>query len=134
MKTITPSISRRSFLKLPLLLPFTAPGSTLDVGEHHFQYEGIIGTSLDLSVWTSNSRVAEGVCRTILGEIDRLASILNTRDPASEISLFENSRGKRKPSRELAEVLDAYNYWGIRTGGVFSIRPEGVAAPRNVDA
>ena len=44
---------------------------------------------MDLVVWTPNPRLAECACRTVLGEIDRLASILNTRDPTSEISLLE---------------------------------------------
>jgi FAD:protein FMN transferase len=70
----------------------------------------------------------------VLQEIDRLASILNTRDPASEISLLENSNIGRKPSHELAEVFDAYDYWERRTGGIFSIHPAGPHTPRNVDA
>src|SRR5262245_17826825 len=133
MNTI--GLHRRSFLKLPALLPLTMFGSAFPAEEHcfQFQYEGVLGTSLDLTVWTSHSRVAERACRTVLGEIDRLASILNTRDPTSEISLLENANGGH-PSPELTEVLDAYDYWERRTGGVFSIRPGGANTPRNVDA
>src|SRR5438093_3738833 len=134
MKSIGRKMNRRSFLKLPALLPLAAFGSAFHSEEHHFQYEDVIGTSLDLAVWTPHSYMAECVCRTVLEEIDRLASILNTRDPASEISLLENSNGRRKPSCELKEVLDAYDYWERRTGGVFSIRPGGANTPRNVDA
>lgn len=89
---------------------------------------------MDLVVWTPYARIAECACRTVLEEIDRLAAILNTRDPASEISLLENVKGGGTPSRELAEVLDAYDYWERRSDGVFSIRPAGGSAPRNVDA
>src|SRR5215471_6164952 len=144
MHTNEPSMTRRSFLKLPALLPFSVFGSALQVGghrpplqqsrEHHFQYECIVGTSIDLAVWTPHSHVAELACRTVLQEIDRLASILNTRDPASEISLLEDSKGERKPSRELADVFDAYEYWERRTAGVFSIHPAGPHTSRNVDA
>jgi thiamine biosynthesis lipoprotein len=89
---------------------------------------------LDLTVWTQQSRAAEDACRTVLGEIQRLSAILNTREPTSEISLLENSNLHRNTSPELREVLDAYDYWERRTHGVFSIRPAGSNAPRNVDA
>jgi len=134
MNTIGRSMNRRSFLKVQALLPLTAFGSTIRSEEHHFQYECVIGTSLDLVVWTPDSRLAERACQTVLKEIDRLALILDTRDPTSEISLLEFSNGSRKPSRELREVLDAYKYWERRTGGVFSVRPGGADTPRNVDA
>ncbi len=127
------SINRRTFLKLPSLLPLVALHSATRDEEHHFQYEGIIGTSMDLVLWTTNSRVAELACQTVMGEIDRLASILNTRDPRSEISRMEVTVG-RNPSRDLRQVLDTYNYWQRRTDGIFAIRPEGEHAPRNVDA
>src|SRR4030095_11949608 len=108
MNTIGPCMNRRAFLKLPVLLPLTASGSALDAAEHRFQYECVIGTSMDVSVWTTQPGLAEHGCRTILEEIDRLALILNTRDSASEVSLWENYKGRRKLSRELAEVLDTY--------------------------
>ena len=80
---------------------------------------------MDLVVWTPYPSVAERASGIVLQEIDRLASILNTRDPASEISLVENSKGANTPSHELAEVFHAYDYWERRTGGVFSIHPAG---------
>jgi thiamine biosynthesis lipoprotein len=127
-------MNRRSFLKLPALVPFAALDSALHSEEHHFQYEGVLGTSMDLVVWTARPHKADGVRRTILEEIHRLDSILNTRIAHSEISLLENSGGSRTSSRELQEVFDAYDYWERRTGGVLSIRPDGVNTSRNVDA
>jgi thiamine biosynthesis lipoprotein len=127
-------MNRRSFLKLPALLPLIgvepAPPST----EHHFQYEAVIGTSLDLVVWSTGSRAADGACRTVLDEVDRLASILDTRNPASEIAMLERSSAARGTSRELREVLGAYDEWERRTGGIVSIRPGGAGTPRDVDA
>ena len=127
-------MNRRSFLKLPALLPLLGFGPAFRSGEHHFQYESVIGTSLDLIVYSPSPRVAEGACQTILEEIERLARILDTRDPASEISVLEDINAGREASLDLAEVLSAYRYWERRTGGVFSIRPDGADAPRNVDA
>jgi thiamine biosynthesis lipoprotein ApbE len=128
------NLNRRSFLKLPALLPLRAFDSAFRLEEYHYGYEGILGTSMDLVVWTRQPRVAECACETVLGEIDRLSAILSTRDARSEISLLESSNLHCDPSRELQEVLDAYDYWKRRTGGVFSIRPGGANTPRNVDA
>src|SRR5262249_51941200 len=119
MNTFARNMSRRSFLKLPALLPLTAFDSAFHSGEHHFQYQTFFGASMDLVVWTWNSNVAEYARRVVVQEIDRLASILNTRDPASEISLLEHSDG-RSQSHDLKEVLAAYDYWERRTDGLFS--------------
>jgi FAD:protein FMN transferase len=127
-------MNRRSFLKLPTLLPLVDFGSAFRSEPHHFRYESVIGTSMDLMVCSPSSRDAEGACRTVLEEIDRLRSILDTRDPASEISRLEGPNDRRETSRELMEVIRAYEYWERRTGGVLSIRPGGAEAPRDLDA
>jgi thiamine biosynthesis lipoprotein len=127
-------MDRRSFLKLPTLLPLINFGSACRAEQHHFGYESVIGTSMDLLVCSPSSRVADGACRTVLEEIERLRSILDTRDPASEVSRLEYSNAGRDASADLMEVLRAYEYWERRTGGVFSIRPGGADTPRNVDA
>jgi len=127
-------MNRRSFLKLPALVPLLDFGSAFRSDEHHFQFESVIGTSLDLVVCSPSSRVAEGACRTIRQEIDRLARVLDTRDPVSEISLLEGSSSVRGATPDLADVLRAYEYWERRTEGVLSIRPAGADRPRNVDA
>jgi FAD:protein FMN transferase len=134
MKRVVRSMTRRSFLKLSALLPVTAFGSGFRSVEHYFQYENIVGTSLDLVIWAPHSRLAENACRTVLEEIDRLAAILNTRNPSSEISLLENSICGLSLSNELTQVFAAYDYWERQTGGVFAIRPNGAQTPRNVDA
>src|SRR5262245_41579563 len=110
-------MNRRSFLKLPALLPALDFGLAFRSDEHHFQFESVIGTSLDLVVYSRHSGVAEGACRTIRDEIDRLARVLDTRDPASEISLLERSADVRAASPDLADVLRAYEYWERRTDG-----------------
>jgi len=133
MNTFARHMSRRSFLKLPALLPFTAFNSPFHSGEHHFQYDYVIGTSMDLVVWTQYSSVAEHARRVVFEEVDRLTSILNTRDPDSEISLLHGSDVSGH-SHDLNAVLAAYDYWERRTDGLFSIRPEGANTPRNVDA
>src|SRR6185436_18709384 len=91
----------------------------------------------DLAVWTPPSVAArelhQEIAAAALAEIERLSKILNTRDAAGEIRRFE--RGElSSQSRELGEVLELYRLWGIRTGGVLSIRPLGANTPLNVDA
>lgn len=125
-------MNRRDFLKLPALLPLAGVDPALRSEPHHFAYDFVIGTSLDLVIYAP-SRSAYGASQTIRDEIDRLRSILDTRNPASEISLLERSSG-RGTSRELNEVLRAYDDWERRSSGVFSIRPGGQGSPRNVDA
>ena len=127
-------MDRRSFLKLPALLPLINVGSAFRAETHHFGYESVVGTSMDLLVCSPSSHVAEGACRTVLAEIERLRSILDTRDPASEVSRLERSNTGGELSGDLLGVLDAYEYWERRTGGLFSIRPGGADSPRNVDA
>src|SRR5262245_19697626 len=126
-------MNRRTFLQLPTLLPLVSLHLDSSSEEHHFQYEGIIGTSMDLVVCTADSRVAKWACETVLKEVERLSLVFNTRIPTSEISRLEANPGLSR-SRELDEVLDAYDYWERRTDGVFSIRSDGPDTPRNVDA
>src|SRR5262245_37634154 len=127
-------MNRRSFLKLPALLPVVELGWAFRCEDHHFAYESVIGTSMDLVVCAPSASVAEGVCQTVRAEIDRLTRVLDTRDPESEISLLECTDGTRGTSRELTDVLREYELWERRTGGVLSIRSGGAHAPRNVDA
>ena len=130
MNAFDSKLSRRSFLSFLAVASFN-PGRSS--AEHHFAYEGVIGTSLDLVVWTASAPAARLANHMVLQEIDRLTSILDTRDPASEISLAGATFGRRT-SRELADVLAAYDGWERRTGGVLSVRPGGAHAPLNVDA
>ena len=123
-------LTRRSFLSLPATLPLVRLPWT---SEHHFPYDHVIGTSLDLVVWTSRPVAAQRAAAAVVEEIHRLTSILDTRDPDSEISQLGESCGQVR-SRELAEVLSTYDDWAERTGGIISVRPGGARTARNVDA
>jgi thiamine biosynthesis lipoprotein len=124
-------ITRRSFLLLPAVVPFAMRPARS--GEHHFSYDYVVGTSLDLVVWTSSADAARCAETAVLDEIHRLIAVLNTRDPGSEISRLDEA-GRSAPSRELAELLSAYDYWTARTGGIVSLQPRGANTPRDVDA
>jgi thiamine biosynthesis lipoprotein len=124
-------ITRRLFLSLPAMMPLTALGWSHS-GEHHFSYDHVIGTSLDLLVWTPDEAAAQRALAAVLDEVQRLTSILNTRDPDSEISKLGDR--DEPASRELREVLSAYDRWTGITDGILSVRPRGANTPRNVDA
>jgi thiamine biosynthesis lipoprotein len=121
--------NRRQFLALPALAPLRALGFE-STDEHRFHYDHLIGTSMDLAVWTRSREVAQYASRAALHEIARLTRILSTYESDSEIRRLEN--GDPIGSRELAEVIELYRYWESKTDGVLSIRPSGNAL--NVDA
>jgi thiamine biosynthesis lipoprotein len=126
-------MTRRSFLAASAFAPFSVLGSRSDVSPHRYQYDHVIGTSLDLVVWASDVGLADTARDAILGEILRLSSVLNTRDPDSEISVLGEASGPIR-SRDLSQVLAAYDHWERRTAGLLSIHPAGPGSPRNVDA
>jgi thiamine biosynthesis lipoprotein ApbE len=83
-----------------------------------FQYEGVLGTSLDLTVMARSEQDAARAEAAVLASIDRDASILSAWDPESEFSRWQRTRGVRTPvSAELAEVLSLFDAWRARTGG-----------------
>jgi FAD:protein FMN transferase len=125
-------MSRRSFLSLAALPPVVA-FIPRGYSEHIFQYDYVVGTSLDLAVWTKSASDAERVETAVLEEIARLSGILSTRDPRSEISRIGGA-AQTERSHDLTAVFAVYDEWERRTGGVLSIRPEGGHGALNVDA
>jgi thiamine biosynthesis lipoprotein len=133
MKPFSGKLSRRSFLAFPALVPIAALDSGSRLGEHHFRYDYVIGTSLDLVVWTPDGVLAARAHEALQEEIRRLSMILNTRDPQSEIRrLAEPSRPAR--GSDLERVLSAYALWEKRSGGLLSSRPSGPGTRLDVDA
>ena len=83
-----------------------------------FNYEQVLGTSLDVRLGGTSSRDAREAESRIMTEIRRLEKILSTYDRASEINRVK--AGAPIESAELAEVLAAYELWSARTGGAVS--------------
>jgi thiamine biosynthesis lipoprotein ApbE len=83
-----------------------------------FQYEGVLGTSMDLTLVAASDAVAARAEAAVLASIDRDASILSAWDPGSEFSRWMGTSGVPTPvSAELAEVLSLFDTWRARTGG-----------------
>ena len=100
---------------------------------YRFSHDYIVGTSLDLAIWTANRSDASRAHEAVVQEIARLVGILDTRDATSEIRRVFAADG-REPSGALRDVLDAYEQWNSRTDGWLSIHPAGPGTPVNVDA
>src|SRR4029078_8239767 len=84
-------MNRPSFLKLPALLPLMKAGMPFGTVEHHFQYESVIGTWMGRVVRTPTLRGAEGAWQLVRDAIERLASILDLRDPPRESPRLEDA-------------------------------------------
>ena len=88
--------------------------------------ENVLGTSLELRLVASGSatRVAE---RVMLDEIDRLAAILSSYDPASEFARWQRTMESDVPvSRELIELLAAADAWRLKTHGAFNVGAQAI--------
>jgi thiamine biosynthesis lipoprotein ApbE len=89
-------------------------------GVFAFHREGVLGTSLDLQVVVSDAQQAATAESAVLAEIERLRKILSTYDPASEISRLNAATGTVPCSRELLDVLAAYDWWNAKSGGAYN--------------
>ena len=85
---------------------------------------------MELMVSARSDQEAAAAEDAALVEIDRLARILSTYDPESEIRRVERSGGPR--SLDLSRVLSDYSHWESRTAGAISLTPRN--SGWNVDA
>ena len=108
---------------LVVLVTAAAPlwgAGTAAPAEFSFHQDGILGTSLDLTVVCRDKAQAEAALQNVLDETERLRKILSTYDPASEISRLAAATGPVKCSPELIEVLEACEAWRVRSAGAFN--------------
>lgn len=109
-----PSIA---FLLLIICSASLPPTSQL----YKFNYENVLGTSLELKVNASSERIANTAEQVALKEIDRLNSILSSYDPTSEFSRWQTTLNSDvKLSPELFEVLNLFDQWRVKTGGALN--------------
>ena len=98
--------NRRLFLALPALAPLRALGFE-STEEHRFHYDHLIGTSMDLAVWTKSREAAQHASHAALNEIARLTRILSTYEPDSESGdsktvIRSRRRNSKKSSNSIA--------------------------------
>jgi thiamine biosynthesis lipoprotein len=105
---------------LLLLAPCLAGSSTATARGHLyvFQYENVVGTSLEIKVAASSEAQSEKAEQAVLTEIDREAHILSSWDPDSEFSKwFRTMDEPVQVSPELFEVFSLFDKWRGLTSG-----------------
>lgn len=106
-----------------------AATSSVALREHtyRFNYENVLGTSLELKVTAASSLDAGAAEKAALAEIDREAKILSSWDPDSEFSRWVRTQGQAVAvSPELFEVMSLFEQWRERTGGALDVSAEAV--------
>ncbi len=123
MKTGMVHIKKLILITSSAVFLFMAPPSGISSTEqiYYFDYENVLGTSFSLKVAAESEEVAIQAENVALKEIDRLAAILSTYDPQSEVSLWQNTLNTDIPvSPELFEVLSLFEQWESKTGGALN--------------
>ena len=82
-------------------------------------YENVLGTSLEIRVWSGSEKVAARAEEAVLAEIDRMALIVSTYDSTSEFSRWQSAGRFQKLSPELSHLLRSCDQWRERTNGTF---------------
>ena len=87
---------------------------------YRFDYDHVLGTSLELQVVATSRSAARGAESAVMGEVDRLEAILSGWSGTSELARWLKTHDVDVPvSVELAEVLDASATLRDRTAHAF---------------
>lgn len=85
-----------------------------------FQYENVLGTSLEIKLAASTEAAADRARSAVLAEIDRVARIISTYDAESDYSRwFKTEQEPVEVPGELLEVFALYDRWqGLSDGAL----------------
>ena len=119
--------SRREFLSSALLIPGVSLRGTRP---SRVSYEDVLGTSMELTVWTRSATAAADGERAALDEIRRLDTLLSTYRPDSEISRLGRTM-LSAGSTERSELLALYDDWHRWSGRAIA---SDIGGRLNVDA
>jgi thiamine biosynthesis lipoprotein len=90
-------------------------------------YENVLGTSMEMKLIAASEADADRAQAAALGEIKRLNSILSGYDSTSEFSRWSRTREEAvRISPELMEVLNLWDLWRARSGGVLNPAAEAI--------
>lgn len=91
-------------------------------------YEGVLGTSMELKVLATSDAAAARAEAAVLAEVDRDARILGGYDASSEFRRWFATEHTATPlSPELFDVLQRFDAWKARTGGALDASAETVS-------
>lgn len=85
--------------------------------EFSFQYDHVLGTSLDGWLTVTNADLAETAEQQSLDEIERLRKVFSIHYPESELSWLNRASGSFVASVDLLAVLREYERWQVASGG-----------------
>jgi thiamine biosynthesis lipoprotein ApbE len=92
-----------------------------------FNYENVLGTSLELKISARTAAEAEKADAAARKEIEREAAILSAWDRSSEFSQWNVAVGRPTHiSPELFETLALFDQWRERTGGALDASAEAI--------
>jgi len=119
------AFARISLSCILFVLPVAAAGPIeTRAGFQIFHHENVLGTSLELKIASSEADAEKGEAAA-LAEIDRLAKILSSYDPASEFSVWRKTeRTAVRVSPELFEVFGLFDQWRGRSFGALDASAE----------
>jgi thiamine biosynthesis lipoprotein len=100
-----------------------------------FAYENVLGTSLDLRVHADSELSARRAETAVLAEIDRLDTIFSSYSATSELTRWLALQPRDiAVSSELADVLEAAEWWRARTRGAFHPGVQAIIDARRSEA
>ena len=114
---------------IAFLAALTAGGSSIATHRRLFvfNYEHVLGTSLELRIDASNSAAANRADAAARREVERETRTLSAWDSASEFSAWAATLGQPvRVSRELFETLSLFDKWRELTGGALDASAETV--------
>ncbi|MEM7430661.1 MAG: DUF2271 domain-containing protein [Pseudomonadota bacterium] len=97
-----------------------APNALAEVASQH--YDGVLGTSMDLSIAGVDDAVAEAAFDAALTEVSRLDVLLSEYRSDSEVSRLNQQRSLTSVSTELRELINYCRHWESETRGRFSCK------------
>ena len=118
-----------SALAIAILLLALCPGGSSTVSTpdqiYTFNYENVLGTSLEMKVLAPSAAQSEKAGAAALAEIDREAKILSSWDSTSEFSRwFQTMNQPVHISPELFEVFGLFDHWRDQTHGALDASAE----------
>ena len=116
-----------TILAILMLAPCLAGSSTATARSHLyvFQYENVMGTSLEIKVAAASAEQSEKADQAVLAEIDRESKILSSWDADSEFSKWFRTMGEPvQVSPELFEVFSLFDKWRELTHGALDASAE----------
>jgi thiamine biosynthesis lipoprotein len=120
---------KSTLLVVAILLLASGQGGSSSASARHglyvFQYENVLGTSLEIKVVAPSAAQSEKAESAALAEIDRESHILSSWDPDSEFSRWFRTMGQPvRVSPELFEVLNLFDEWRGLTQGALDASAE----------